>query len=532
MSVSKVSLEHIDNASQSSYSRFSFSKDESMLALHDTHKNHEYSFHTDPEMRPHWSCQFKRSITLSKLVIYNRDNESFFTRISELQVLAKQRNGSSHVIFHQVNPLFTGKRLNRPLVIEFDGLECLGLTIQAVNYFPMPLHLQHIEIYHKESSSLLEPIKITGTRAYSCKLNRSGFVDKLLDLAASSHILESLGFRFAGIDPKSFGQTCRITNNEGNAGAIYESLGLTDLTARHEEISNPCVIELGHDIHCKSFSEIRDYLVNILLRNASDIPYTSIQLSMSPILCSRLLSQDTTKQFASSLDSGAIDAIKRKLNDRMRKQWCDRINIVIHIRLGDVTNLSVDKDRWIIPFDCIWNKTLKILSDAERKSHERYDRLPLIERILNALHVSPARSRINLTIVSDEVISPSTYLYDQLRTLFSFGDTGPILNNAFSHIPVANKVLKQICDLADNSLIGESGEMFVQVVQEVLNADVIISTNGHYCYQLASLSEKNPFMAMAYMDRTRRDPGKKTYYWTSDDENDARNIINAIESIV
>jgi hypothetical protein len=85
--------------------------------------------------------------------------------------------------------------------------------------------------------------------------------------------------------------------------------------------------------------------------------------------------------------------------------------------------------------------------------------------------------------------------------------------------------------LADHSIIGESNENFSQVVREIVNADAIISTNGHYCYQLSLLSAKSPFIAMAYMPRTHREPAKHTLYWSGNDKYDVDYIANAIEAM-
>jgi hypothetical protein len=48
---------------------------------------------------------------------------------------------------------------------------------------------------------------------------------------------------------------------------------------------------------------------------------------------------------------------------------------------------------------------------------------------------------------------------------------------------------------------------------------------------MSQLSEKNQVMAMAYMDRTKRNPADTTIYWSGDHEADIAQIMDIIETM-
>jgi hypothetical protein len=530
MKLSRVPLAYIRSAWQSSYSQFSRDKDESMTPLSRNAKNLEYSFHTDLETAPYWACTFQWPIVISRLIIYNRDNPRFFNRINKILIIAEEPNGQFRVIFTRKKPCFTGRSLNRPLRVEVGNIFCKGITVKVVNRVPAPLHLQEIRIFRLLPVIKPKSLRCLSTRSYTCSLNQSGFGDKLLDLATGSNILEALGFRFAGLDPRSLHKACRVTNKSYSAIDIYRKLGLTDLAAKDHHVKNPYVLKLGNEINELTFDKVIQYVADDLSKNACSHDYSSIQLSLSPNICSRLLSQDSSKPFSLCPQSGAIDAVKCAVNTRLHEGFSTALNIVVHLRLGDVANLQIDEDKWLIPFECAWAKKLKYLTAKQRQSHERFDRISAIAKILNNLSVSPKRSNINITLVSDGTHGTQKFVIEHLRPL----DGSPmanILDKALLSIQSIDEKVEDICRLVDHSFIGESDGMFFQVVRAILNADVIISSNGHYCYQLSLLSVKNPFMVMAYMDRTQRDPAKHTLYWSRSDQYDVGYIVKAIEDI-
>jgi hypothetical protein len=502
-----------------------------MIPLSRNAKHLEYSFHTGLEISPYWSCTFKWPITLSQLIIYNRDNPRFFNRINELSIVVQKPDGTSQVVFSQIKPSFTGRTGNSPLVVEIGNLYSTGFRIQAGNHTPIPLHLQEIKIFRNSPAICFKSLKLVPTRLYTCSLNESGFGDKLLDLSTGSHILESLGFRFAGLDSRSLTKACRITNHTHSAIDIYKELGLFELSSAQDHIRNPYVLKLSNQVNELAFDEVVKYVADDLSERASSLSYSSIQLSVSPMLCNRLLSQYRRKSFTSGLNSEAIDAVKRAVNTRLHSGFAESLNIVVHLRLGDVANLEVDENKWMIPFECAWAKSLEFLTNNQRKSNERYDRIPLFSKILTNLAASPNRSKMAITLVSDGTEGTHSFVNENLRQLDS-SSSADILDKALLYIQSIDKSLEDMRKLADQAFVGESSEKFFQVVKAILNADVIISTNGHYCYQLSLLSAKSPFMAMAYMARTHRDPAKHTLYWSGNDKYDVGYIVDAIEAMV
>lgn len=493
-------------------------------------KKLEYAFHTDPEIAPYWSCAFKWPIIISRLKIYNRDNPLFINHIHEIIILVKELNGRSQVVFSQKNPSFSGRSANRPLHVKVDNVYCIGITIKVINRIAAPLHLQEIKIFRKLPTINLKSLGRVSTRSYTCSLSRSGFGDKLLDLATGSYVLEALGFRFAGLDPRSLQKACRITTSSDSPIDIYRRLGFLELAAEDKYIENPYVIKLGDQVNELTFDALIQYVANDVSEHACSYNYTSIQLSVSPLLCERLLRQDSSKPFASCLHSEAMDAVKRTINTRLHETYSGTLNIVIHLRLGDVANLQIDDDTWMIPFECAWARKLKFLTDRQRKEHERYDRLPIVAEILNILSASSKRSSMTITLVSDGTLGTQNFVINTLRPLVD-SPTQNVLDKALLSIRSIDEELNNMRQFADQSLVGESSEMFCQAARAILNADVIISTNGHYCYQLSLLSAKSPLMAMAYMARTQRDPVKHTLYWSRNDKYDVGYIVNAIESI-
>lgn len=528
MMLSRVPLAYIKSAGQSSYSQFSHDKDESMAPLSLHAKELEYSFHTDLEYSPFWSCTFKWPITLSRLVIYNRDNPQFYERIGELRVILTDQAGHSRVVFCQKSPVFTGRRGNNPLNVDIDSVMCIGIKIETNNNVPIPLHLQEIKIFRHSPITYLESLQYAPSRLYTCSLNESGFGDKLLDLATGSYILESLGFRFAGLDSSSLNKACRITNNDHSAIDIYKQLGLYDLAADREYTTTPYILKLGNQINQPGLDGIIEHVKRDLSENLSSNTYSSIQLSVPPMLCNRLLLQDRRRSFGSSLHSEAIETVKRSINTSLNEGCSNSLNIVIHLRLGDVANLQVEKDKWMIPFESAWVKSLKFLTGNQRKLHERYDRIPLISSILANISGFSTRSKMSVTLVSDGTVGTRNFIANKLRPLEGVSSTD-VLDKAIAYIDSIDERLQQMSRHVDHTFIGESSDMFIQVVRSVLNADVIISSNGHYCYQLSLISSKSPFMAMAYMPRTHRDPSKHTLYWSGNDKYDIEYVTTAIE---
>lgn len=526
----KVPFSHIKAASQSSYSEFSKSQKESIQALTTTASKNEFSFHTKSEISPSWACKFKWPIQISRITIYNRDNTLFHSRIQEIVVSVHDEYGRTRTIFSQIKPNFTGKSGGKPLQVDIEGVICCGIIIKAINEVAAPLHLQEINIFRSPLYLLQDKVSKLQLKHYTCALNNSGFGDKLLELALSSHILETVGLRFCGLEEKSLENSCRLTDYTKSSLEIYQQLGFCSLIAPDEFLAKPFRINLDNQYDGFSFTQIINIVSDILAGIPKQENYSCVQLCMDPMLCSNLIMQNPNKYNTSYLSVAPIEAAKRSVNSLLHSGFTNKLNVIIHVRLGDVANLKIDDDKWIIPFECAWDSQLKYHTDDEIKNSDRYDRIDIIIQLVEALSKSPKRNKMRITLVSDGAQSAHEYVSKRL-SLIEHSDSQSIVAKAISYIPLLSAKLNRLSELTDESIIGESSDMFVNVVKKIVNSDAIISTNGHYCYQLSSLSEKSPFIAMAYMARTHRSHNLHTLYWSSDQDHDVNYIHKAIEAM-
>ena len=502
-----------------------------MAPLMEDSATREFSFHTKSEFNPSWSCHFKWPIKIDNIVLFNRNNSAFYSRIGCLRITVLSIDGSLKTIFQQSNPVFTGRSENSPLRIDFGGITCHGFTIQALNKIKNPLHLQSIEIFQQSQSRNNKAFDCkVGTKYYTCSFAQTGFGDKLLSLAISSTILECLGFRFSGIDPACLDVKSRLSNHLESDLEIYQRLGVDKLIAPNEFMGNVLRIKLDDSIREQSFEQFLRTATHSIRVAAQGRHYSSIQLYVAPGQANQyLITHGHNHDF---FKSEPVTALKRVVNMQHKTEEKGKLNIVIHARLGDVANLEIGNDKWLIPWVCFSKKEIVTFTQKEIQAHERFDRLALICQLANRIDQSKKRSKIHLTILSDGIERTSSFMERELSSIISSLDTcSEVLKASKASIEGINFVLSGIASICDAALVGESSDLFISATKALINADFVISTNGHYCFGMSQLSEKNQVMAMAYMDRTKRNPADTTIYWSGDHEADIAQIMDIIETI-
>ena len=135
---------------------------------------------------------------------------------------------------------------------------------------------------------------------------------------------------------------------------------------------------------------------------------------MDPMLCSSLIMQNPNKYNTSYFSVAPIEAAKRSVNSLLHSGFSNELNVIIHVRLGDVANLKIDDDKWIIPFECAWDNQLKYHTDDDIKNNDRYDRIDIIIQLVEALSKSPKRNKMRITLVSDGAQSAREYVSKRL----------------------------------------------------------------------------------------------------------------------
>lgn len=76
----------------------------------------DFAFHTNKELHPWWSLEWKQPVNLNYIIINNRRNEHFWNRASNIQILAITDNGGV-VTLHQGHILFGCLPESMPLIL-------------------------------------------------------------------------------------------------------------------------------------------------------------------------------------------------------------------------------------------------------------------------------------------------------------------------------------------------------------------------------------------------------------------------------
>lgn len=106
--------------------------------------NGKYGFHTDLQERPWWQVDLGRTVTASRIVIYNRADGAS-ERALRLQVLVSDDGSGWTEVYQHDGSMFLGGPDGKPLVVRVSGKPCRFVRIQLPDR--NHLHLEEIEVY-------------------------------------------------------------------------------------------------------------------------------------------------------------------------------------------------------------------------------------------------------------------------------------------------------------------------------------------------------------------------------------------------
>ena len=302
--------------------------------------------------------------------------------------------------------------------------------------------------------------------AFTHRFVPSGLGDKLLDFLFSSHILESLGYRFAGFDPRGLNATTRISGYRGSDADFFQRVGLDAQACDADALRN--VLHLDYrgtvDLDPSSLVSQVERRIGALAMGGD---HSSVQLTIGALTCNGLIESGFPFQ---NLNPRAFQQLGQCLRSKVPVDD-GRVQVVLHLRMGDVANLRLADSEWVVPFESWAQRRLLRHGTGALRQHERSDRLDEVEAILRGLAASPLRSRLHITLISDGFEYCREFLRQHLDVLLSpdglrtaYG-TSPQFADAIDEREARARSLLPLCDRV---IWGESAEHLAECVFALL----------------------------------------------------------------
>jgi hypothetical protein len=494
--------------SQSSTSKWSSTED-SNGAVNGV-KTGGFSFHTELENHPWWMVDLGNVYPIEKIFVFNRDDE-FAGRSRNLSIYASVDACHWIPIYQAINE-FGGCITGKPLIVSCSSHVAARYLKIEINE-KEALHLDQVEVYVRDVVLQFQEI----FTSYTLSLNKSGFGDQLIDMKLSAYLAESLNLNFAGFSPENLESCGRVSQSS----IIYERLGFTDLAYipsvdRQRVRVDIQISDSATQESPSNFARTLLYAIEIAMDRYRTADLNSrdwiLDLSISPRICDRIIANAPSHQYRKTSAAQKLAEtfkVKNSLASSSFSANGDNIKILLHIRLGDTTIVKLpDEKGYMFPYTGAITKSIEEMKAMYASRHFDLDKLFAFAKEVKQNH------RVNLCITTDGFDRAKQLLTQKLVTMPEL----EIETQAIEEIVCQQErsFLEEI-EFADSIIYGESDDAFLSTLTTLTDADLVLSTGGHFIYNLLSLfsaEDKQQVLYIRKYGRTTASIGsqKKIHY--------------------
>ncbi|MGU3341862.1 hypothetical protein ACLBXJ_28115 [Methylobacterium mesophilicum] len=195
--------------------------------------------------------------------------------------------------------------------------------------------------------------------------------------------------------------------------------------------------------------------------------------------------------------------------------------IVIHLRLGDTANLCIPDGKVIIPNHVIHLNDELGVREVGRTDFDRYDKTREIYDLIRKLR----SAKQNFCVHSDG--------FDFTKKLFS--DYKSVFERYATAQHFEREIYSRQQELLDHlsgvsSCVGESAASLAQFIADIRKSTHIISTTGHFAYNVASSfikQRKISILTEKYSRTSVQHPSLSTKYWSGNFKEDIERFLSS-----
>ncbi|NEQ99586.1 MAG: discoidin domain-containing protein, partial [Cyanothece sp. SIO2G6] len=510
------------------------------------------SFHTSFEDYPWWIVDLEVSVRVNTILVFNRKN--FEARNKNLAELVSKDQKQWESVYKDTQK-FGGVYDNSPLIIKCGDVLVRYIKILIVQE-NSSLALDEVEVltrFPTDTASELYPNLFSDFHGvfYTSVLNNSGLGDQLLCLRVASIIAESMGMTFKGILPAYFD---KIGERNGADNSMYDDIGLSAL--KISDIDHLKIIDVkmkpqkrGDILAQKSFYElllifekkIKDAvsLQDQRLRGKENI---LIRFDVNPLFCDAFVkifnhdfeTRTSIRDFLrKNFLKRAYETYKNRVGSSISSSLNSKIKVLLHCRLGDVANIPVDHEgeNWIIiPYIGAFRASELNQSNSSHAAFvdKNQDSLKYLQGISASLKDKLGELG-EIYFITDGYDYSFDFLISKRPDLLRDFN---LSEQKLLHIKdcLESDFKKRFFDL--NIVYGESHDNLLASLILTVDADVVVSTNGHFLHNiLMSFGEpdrKRLFIKKRF-NRTLPKVGKSSIEAFWDEFDSEADVINYLD---
>lgn len=345
-------------------------------------------------------------------------------------------------------------------------------------------------------------LSLRNIKSYSISLRDSGLGDQLLNANFAAKTCERLGLKFSGIREASL--IDEKSHREGYL-KIYQYLGITDIARIQDK--DLLVIPPSKT------KSILSFLAHIKrgINKPSNSTKKSLCIEPPMPVCYRSIKylKDSNGNYLSNQFSAQL---KNACKIPIRPSGEEKKKILFHIRLGDVANLELLPGKIFIPW-CYAVDHEGFMSLSEQSAHYRNDHL-LDFALLSQNLRQQLKKTIEIVVVTDGYGSSFDYILERREIVeylkqFNVNCNEPAIRDLKSK---HKKYFHRKFIEANHIIYGENVESSIKAIEQIINADVVVSSSGHFSLGLMnnfSIKKQEFFSpSIAYLASQRKNSRK------------------------
>lgn len=320
---------------------------------------------------------------------------------------------------------------------------------------------------------------------YTIIKNKSGLGDQLLSIKMAGLIGEKLNLEFAGIE--NLFQTNRSTTNT----EIYQDLGLSELAYKGELKKTHKFIDFIFKLDFFSdrnqpitLNYILDYIEQEVIKTKVTDFYC-LRLQLGVVICNQLIAHDSSININETkfnkrlrIEFYSNNRIKENISSLSLTAKKSSMKILFHIRLGDTAIFKLGDSKYVMPFGCK-------IKESKDEFSGRLDRLEDIQYLFNHLvkYFQALGSNSSYNLITDGYQKGVDIIRSKAKDINFSSDE---IENIEIDATNLKKELYTQFQHCDNIIYGESYDSLLKSIYMIFNSDIIISTSGHFVYQILS----------------------------------------------
>lgn len=422
-----------------------------------------------------------------EIIIYNRTDERQ-DRANSISVYCSD-DGFSWKTLHVNDGSKFGGLHGEPLVVKchrtkarFIRISLEGLTC---------LHLDKIKIFDNYPD-LNKCEEILKGKNFFVALNNSGIGDQIMSARVAAWLGEIFGMNFSGLDGHSPGLASSRSAATGMSSPklMMEAMGLEGLI--QTKLGEPNIISIPYGLDILNMGT---YLANFALESPESTISIQLDGAEADFYIKKLSVKDHHDFFQTKFDFTWRANTKVDIASRFNILHNKKDYLLIHLRLGDITNIVMPDGRTIIPNHLAHlGPILGLVPKESGIFFERYDKRKEIQKILSLIKHS------------DDVVLHSDGFDFAYKIIQNYSDIFSAYYPVESIVNELKKVEVEFREATSHikSYVGENAGSFDRFIKDANQATHIVSTTGHFAFNIAtsinSLKEKK--LLVERLDRT------------------------------